>query len=217
MSFLLLGTPAHLGYLALAAAVGLESMGLPLPGETALVTAGVLAHQGHLEIVPVIAIAAIAAVAGDNLGYLLGAKGGRKLLERRGPLAQWRRRLISRGEAFFARHGPKAVFLARFAFGVRVTAAWLAGVNRMPWPRFLVWNALGGVAWAAVAGMAGYLLGAAASQLVTSLGIAALIAIALAAALVYGWQRYRRRRRLGVSRSSRQTSETRACRSGRHM
>jgi undecaprenyl-diphosphatase len=188
MYFGLLGAPAH-GYLALAAVVGLESMGVPVPGETALVTAGVLAHQGELELVPVIAIAATAAVVGDNLGYLLGAKGGRRLLEHRGPLAQWRRRFVARGERFFARHGARAVFLARFVVGARVAAAWLAGVNRMPWRRFLVWNALGGVSWAVAAGMAGYLLGAVASRLLTSFGIGVLILVALTAALAYGWHR----------------------------
>lgn len=117
----------HLGLPALAALVGAESMGLPVPGETALIAAAVLAHQGHLAIGSVIAVVACAAIVGDNIGYLIGRRGGRWLLERPGPLLARRRRLLERGDRFFERHGPKAVFLARFVAGARVTAAWMAG------------------------------------------------------------------------------------------
>src|SRR5438270_4239030 len=119
------------GYL-LPAIIGLESMGIPSPGETALVAAAVLASQGKLQIWLVIVIGVCSAIIGDNVGYLLGRKFGRELLEAPGP---WRRRrliVISAGDKFFARHGGKAVLLGRWVALVRVAAAWLAGVNKMP-------------------------------------------------------------------------------------
>ncbi|MDQ3866926.1 MAG: VTT domain-containing protein, partial [Actinomycetota bacterium] len=131
-----LALPSHLGYVALAGLVAFESMGVPVPGETALLAAGILAQQGHLEIELVIAVAAGAAVAGDNLGYLLGRKGGRSLLLRAGALRRQRRAFVRRGERFFVRHGASAVFFGRWVAGVRVVVAWLAGADRMQWPRF---------------------------------------------------------------------------------
>lgn len=178
----LFGMPSHLGYAALGMLIGLESMGLPLPGEAALLTSGALAHQGRLSITLVVVIAATAAIVGDNLGYLLGARGGRRLLERDGRFATHRRRFLVAGERFYDRHGPKAVFLARWVVGARVTAAWLAGVNHMPWRQFLVYNALGGVLWAVTIGMVGYGLGAAGAKIVQTAGIAALAVLVLAGA-----------------------------------
>ena len=105
-----LAVPSHLGYVALAGLVGLESMGVPVPGETALLAAGILAQQGHLKIEFVIAVAAGAAVAGDNLGYLLGRKEGRSLLLGAGPLERQRRAFVGRGERFFGRHGAQRSF-----------------------------------------------------------------------------------------------------------
>lgn len=192
-----LGIPPHLGYVALGALVALESMGLPLPGEAALVTAGVLAHEGKLSIEIVVAVAAIAAIIGDNLGYLLGARGGRRLLERDGPLAGHRRRFLAAGERFYERHGPKAVFLARWVVGARVTAAWLAGVNRMPWRTFMVFNALGGILWASTVGTMGYLLGAAGARVIQAAGIGALVVLVVAAATALVVGRRRRRRAAG--------------------
>jgi membrane protein DedA with SNARE-associated domain len=173
--------PAHLGYLALAALVGLETTGVPLPGEVALVTAGALAHEGKLQIAVVIPVAAGAAIAGDNIGYLLGRKWGRRLLEHDGPFLRSRRRFLAEGERFFARHGPKAVFLARFVAAARVAAAWLAGADRMPWRNFVVWNALGGICWALAVGLAGYLLGAAGQRIADSVGLAGLVIVLLVA------------------------------------
>jgi membrane protein DedA with SNARE-associated domain len=169
-------------------------MGLPLPGEAALVAAGVLAHQGQLSIGVVIALGAGAAIAGDNLGYLLGAKGGRRLLERAGRFARWRRRFLAEGERFFARHGSKAVFLARFVAGARVTAAWLAGANRMPWRRFLIWNTLGGACWATLAALVGFVSGAVGERIAGAVG-AAGVGLALTAATVAVAIAARRRRR----------------------
>jgi len=196
----LIGLRFHLAYVALALLVGAESMGVPLPGESALFAAAVLAHRGELNIAAVIAVAAAGAAVGDNVGYFLGRRLGPWLFTRPGPLLQHRARLLKRGEAFFQRHGSKAVFLARFFAGARVTAAWLAGANRMPWRTFLLWNALGGVSWAVVVGLLGFTLGAGAERLLKWVGVygflVTLALVALAAALLW-----LRRRRLRARRS----------------
>src|SRR3954453_16499473 len=110
----LIQIPAHLGYLALFGFVGAESAGVPVPGETALIAAGVLARHGQFDIRLVIVIAAAAAITGDNIGYLIGRTGGRRLLERPGFLEHHRRQVLTKGDPFFERHGPKAVFLGRW-------------------------------------------------------------------------------------------------------
>jgi len=133
-----IGLPRRLGYLVVFVLVGVESAGVPVPGETALITAGVLAHRGEVSIELVIAVAAAAAIIGDNVGYLIGRTGGRRLLEQPGFLEGHRRAVLRTGEPFFARHGPKAVFLGRWVAGLRIAAAWLAGITKMPWPVFLV-------------------------------------------------------------------------------
>jgi membrane-associated protein len=175
---------SHWGYVLLFAIIAAEASGVPLPGETALIAAGVLAGIGHLEIEIVIAVAAVAAILGDSIGFLIGRHVGRTLLERPGPFEPHRKALIDRGEPFFERHGPKAVFLARWMPGLRVVSAWMAGVNRMPWPSFAVWNGLGGVAWAVSIGMLAYWLGPVVEQIVKDFGIAS---IAVAVVLVTGY------------------------------
>lgn len=184
MVLALIKIPSHLGYLVLAGLVGVESMGVPVPGETALITAGVLAHRGQFDITLVIIVAAAAAIMGDNVGYLIGRKGGRRLLLAKGPLQHHRKMIIERGEPFFQRHGPKAVFLGRWFAGLRIAAAWLAGVNRMHWPVFLFWNALGGIAWAISVGLASYLLGATAEKLFRSVGLYGAGAVVLLVAVI---------------------------------
>ncbi|MGH2945269.1 MAG: DedA family protein [Solirubrobacteraceae bacterium] len=181
-------------YLTLAGLVAAESMGVPVPGETALLAAAVLAHQGHLALPVVVTVAAVAAIVGDNVGFLLGRRGGRWLLQRPGPLRSHREHLLERGERFFARHGSKAVFLARFVTGVRVTAAWMAGVNRMPWETFLAWNTLGAITWATAVGGLGYVLGATAERLVRYAGVVGLAVVAAAAAIAGAWWLLKRRR-----------------------
>jgi membrane protein DedA with SNARE-associated domain len=128
----ILSVAHNLGYPTLVLLVMLESSGVPLPGETALITAAVLASQHRLQIELVIALAAAAAIAGDNGGYLIGRKGGRWLLLRPGPFARHRARVLEVGEPFFARHGSKAVFLGRWILGLRTWASWLAGASHMP-------------------------------------------------------------------------------------
>ena len=132
------------GYPLLFLLVMGESSGVPIPGETALITAAVIASRGKLSIELVIILAASAAIVGDNLGYLIGRKGGRWLLERPGRFHRQRLGVLQTGEPFFERHGPKAVFFGRFLLGLRVWASWLAGATRMHWRSFVLWNALGG-------------------------------------------------------------------------
>jgi undecaprenyl-diphosphatase len=188
----LIALPARLGYVILFALVAVESAGVPVPGETALLTGGVLARHGRFHIELVILVAATAAIVGDNLGYLIGRTGGRRLLERPGLFEKQRREILARGEPFFQRHGPKAVFLGRWVAGLRIAAAWLAGINRMPWPVFLFWNALGGIAWATSVGLLAYYLGPTAERLFKYFGLAGIAVAALVVVAVLAWRRLRR-------------------------
>jgi membrane protein DedA with SNARE-associated domain len=190
----LLKLPRHLGYLILFALVGAESTGVPVPGETALIAAGVFAHRGQFKIELVIALAAAAAISGDNLGYLIGRTGGRRLLERPGFVEQRRHAVLVRGEPFFAKHGPKAVFLGRWVAGLRIAAAWLAGVNRMPWLIFLFWNALGAVAWATSVGLLAYYLGPTAERVFKAAGIVGAVGAVLFVAAFVAWRHFHPRR-----------------------
>ena len=187
----LISIPAHLGYAALLGLVGAESAGVPVPGETALIAAALLAHHNGLNLAFVIAIAAVGAILGDNLGYLIGRTGGRKLLERPGRFARHRRAILERGEPFFQRHGPKAVFLGRWIAGLRVGASWMAGISRMPWHVFLFWNALGGIAWATSVALAVYLLGPAVEHVLGPAGLAALLVVPAVFVLRMLWRRIR--------------------------
>jgi membrane protein DedA with SNARE-associated domain len=198
----LIKIPAHLGYLALFALVGAESTGVPVPGETALIAAGVLAHDGRFSLPLVIAVAAAGAIIGDNLGYLIGRTGGRALLERPGPLARHRRAILAKGDPFFQRHGAKAVFLGRWVAGLRIAAAWLAGINRMRWPVFVFWNALGGIAWATSVGLAAYYLGHAAERIFKVTGVAGIAAAAVILAAYLIWRRRQRRHATGANSRS---------------
>jgi len=172
------------GLLFLFGIVALESAGLWLPGETALIAAGVYASKGHLSITGVIVIAAVAAIIGDNIGYWIGREGGRRLLYRYALLRRFADRFLPAGERFFRRHGGKAVFLARFFGGVRVTGAWLAGITRMNWWRFLGWNAAGGIVWAVAVGLIAFFAGKAAADALARYGIYAAIAGAVAVVLL---------------------------------
>jgi membrane protein DedA with SNARE-associated domain len=190
------------GLILLFALVAIEGCGIPLPGETALIAAAVLAGSGHFNIVEVIAVAAAGAIVGDNTGYWIARKGGRALIVRI-PLARNALpRLLPKGEAFFARHGPKTVVIARFIAGLRETAAWLAGLSRMYWPKFFVYNAIGGILWATTVGLAAYYFGQKAVEAVTKYGLYAaivIVAIAVLGFLGYRWLHRRRDRRDGAA------------------
>ncbi len=187
---MLIPVPAQIGYPALAGLIFGESAGLPLPGETALITAGGLAAGGHLALPLVIAVAAVAAVTGDTLGYWLGRRGGRRFLMRDGLLAAHRRHAVERADHFFARYGTLTVFFGRWVPGVRVVAAVMAGATRMPWRRFAIANALGAVAWASTVATLAALAGPSGSLLLAAAGLT-FGAITLTA----GWMRHRRKLR----------------------
>src|SRR6476646_4200245 len=182
------------GYPLLFVLVMSESSGVPVPGETALITGGILASQGKLSIEIVIALAALGAIIGDNIGYLIGRKGGRWLLERPGAFHRQRQNVLAVGEPFFERHGAKAVFFGRFLLGLRVWASWLAGATRMPWRAFVLWNALGGIAWAVTIGLIAYFLGHSASTAIESFGVFGLVAALLAAVTFFVVHRRHRAR-----------------------
>ena len=161
----------HWALLVMFALILLESFGLPVPGETAVIACGVLASQGALSIGWVIAVAIAGAILGDNLGYWTARKGGRVLLLRYGLTRRYAERYLPRGERFFAKHGGKTVFIGRFVAVLRVTAAWIAGLSHMHWWRFLFWNAAGGIVWATLVGLVSYYLGSAAAKAIGTYGL----------------------------------------------
>jgi membrane-associated protein len=192
----LLGLPPLLVYSVLFALVAGESAGLPLPGETSLIAVGVLASQhAGISIEVVIVVTALAAIIGDNIGFALGWHAGRRLLTREGRWLERRRRFLVRGEAFFERHGPKAVFLARWLPGLRVVGAWLAGAHHMRWRTFLLWNALGGLAWAVSIGLAAYLLGHVAARIFRTFGLVGVAVVIVGVGALFLWHRFKRRPR----------------------
>lgn len=186
------GVNDSLGYV-LPAIIGLESMGIPSPGETALVLAAVLASQGKLNIALVIVIGIASAIVGDNVGFLLGRRFGRRAFMAPGPFLHHRVRAIRYGDGFFKRHGAKAVFLGRWIALVRFATAWLAGINRMPFAQFFFWNALGGISWGVTYGLVGYFGGKAAAHVLAEAGIAGLVIMVLTG--VGAWIFIRRRER----------------------
>jgi membrane protein DedA with SNARE-associated domain len=171
----------HHGLPVLFAAVGVESFGIPVPGETALIVFGVLAAQGHYSPVVVIAVAAAAAIVGDNLGFwLIGRRGGRALIARYTWVERRTRRVLPRAEALIDRYGGRAVFFGRFVSVLRETIAWVAGLAGMSWPRFLFWNALGGIVWASGIGLLAYFGGKTLADAISRYGLyagAAIVAI----------------------------------------
>ncbi len=186
------------GLVVLFFLVGLESAGIPLPGETALVAAAVLASNGKFDITWVIVVAAAGAILGDNVGYWLGRLGGRRLLQRWPRINRHAERILPRAEEFFARHGGKTVFIGRFVAILRITSAWLAGVSRMPWWRFLLWNAAGGIAWACLIGLVAYYVGKAAADAIGRYGLIGGAAVVVLAAVGFLVFRYWKRRMVGA-------------------
>lgn len=170
----------HHGYWATFAIVMLESAGVPVPGESALVlAAGYAGVTGHLNIYWVIAIAAAGAIVGDNGGYWFGRSVGVRLLDRYGPYIGLTPERLRLSEYLFVRHGGKTVFFGRFIAFLRVFAAQLAGINRYDWGSFLFFNAAGGITWALVIGISAYVFGDAVRRVSGPLGIAGLVAVAL--------------------------------------
>ncbi|MEA2240743.1 MAG: hypothetical protein QOD24_299 [Solirubrobacteraceae bacterium] len=185
-----LDVAGSLGYVVLPAAVAAESAGVPLPGETTLIAAAVLAANGKMHLSAVIALAAAGAIVGDNVGYLLGRRLGRRALVARGPLRGVRRRALDAGEALFARYGGAAIFVGRFVTIGRVAIAWLAGAEKLRWRRFAAWNAAGSIAWAAAVGGGAFALGSASVRWLAAGGLTLT-----AVAFIRLWRDGRARRR----------------------
>jgi membrane protein DedA with SNARE-associated domain len=191
---LLRNAVVHYGYWAVGAALLAENAGVPVPGETILLLACFLAYSEHdLRLPWIIVVATIAAMLGDNLGFALGYYGGRPLLTRYQALFRIQDRTLERGEGLFARYGAVTIFFARFVFGMRIIAGPLAGVLRMPWRKFMVFNFLGAGLWVTVISIAGYLFGQHWERLqryVKRIDISVAILLLLVAAL--WWWRSRR-------------------------
>jgi membrane protein DedA with SNARE-associated domain len=169
--------------------VFLESTGIPLPGETALIAAALYAGATHhVPLWEVIAVAFAAAVAGDTMGYVIGRRYGYALLKRHGRRIGITERRLRIGEYLFHRHGGKIVFTGRFVALLRVLAALLAGAHRMPWPRFAVMNALGGLCWASLFAGGAYFFGDRVGQVEKpfALGLLAALVVVVVAAFLFG-------------------------------
>lgn len=175
----ILGLLQGAGYPGIFAIVGLESAGLPLPGETTLLAASYLAATGSLSLPLVIASAALGAIVGDSLGYLIGRRGGRRFFERYGRYIGITPKKLDKADRYFARHGAKTVFFGRFVAVLRVLAGPLAGASRMPYRRFLAANAAGGVTWATLMGTLGFFFGKPVAAFLSSMGLWALALVAL--------------------------------------
>lgn len=185
------------GYWAVALALLLENAGLPVPGETTLLLASFLAYSEHkLHLPYIILTAVLAATVGDNIGYLIGHQGGRPLLDRYRHIFRIPDRVVLRGERLFARYGPVTIFFARFIFGMRVIAGPLAGVLRMPWIRFSIFNFLGASVWVCVISAIGYAFGSQWNQvlrIMRRVDSTILIAAVITVVLVWAWRRFGQR------------------------
>ncbi len=184
---------AQYGYGTVAAALLLENAGVPVPGETILLLASFLAYSEHKLHLPYIILVGIAAATlGDNIGFVIGHYGGRPLLARYRRTLRISPRAISRGERLFRHYGSATIFVARFIAGMRIIAGPLAGVLRMPWRQFIVFNFLGATLWVTVIAGAGYLFGEHWDQLfrlVRGVNIALLIVAVLV--VFFFWRRRR--------------------------
>jgi len=184
----------HYGYWAVGVALLAENAGIPVPGETILLLASFLAFSQHeLRLPWIIVVATIAATMGDNLGFALGYYGGRPLLERYKAIFRIRDHIVERGESLFAKYGGVTVFFARFVFGMRILAGPLAGVLRMSWRKFLIFNFLGALLWVTVISGAGYLFGRhwdTLEQYLKRFDVAVAI-VAIAGLAILWWRRWR--------------------------
>jgi membrane protein DedA with SNARE-associated domain len=205
---LLLGLISTYGYAVVFTLVVVESAGVPVPGETSLLVAAALAATGHLWLPGVIVAAALGAILGDTAGYWVGRSSGVRLLRTHGRLVRFDEAKLARAEAFFARHGDKTVFLGRFVPVGRIFTAVLAGISRMPYRRFLAWNAAGGVVWALAMGTLGYLCGHQLPLVLAllrhfSVALLAMVLLALAVRIIWvrgGRGAWRKRTRMALER-----------------
>jgi membrane protein DedA with SNARE-associated domain len=183
---------ARYGYVVVFLGVFLENTGLPVPGETALLAGAALSHVGQLSLPYVIVTAIGGATLGDNLGFAIGRRGGRQLIERFGRRVGLSAARLAQFDAFFERHGPRTVFVARFITGLRVFGAVLAGASTMPWRAFLFYNAAGAIVWCTVIALAGYALGHSWELLEKWVGRTSLLGLAVIIAVAAVWAVRRR-------------------------
>jgi membrane protein DedA with SNARE-associated domain len=189
------GGLAIFAYLVVGLVIGVESMGVPLPGETTLIAAALLASQHHLNIVFVIAAAAAGAIVGDSIGYFIGRKAGRGLFERLGRrFHHFSEERIVKAEKYFHKYGVWTVFFGRFVALLRIFAGPMAGMLRMHYPRFLAANAAGGIAWSTTIGVVAYKIGDNADKIFGQVSVWALVAIGAAVVVAYAVYKIRKRR-----------------------
>ena len=200
------GYLVHYGYWTVAAVLLLENAGVPVPGETILLAAAFLAYSEHqLRLPYLILVGTCAATLGDNLGFAIGHYGGRRVLDRYRDFFHISREHVARGERLFARYGAPTILFARFVFGMRVVAGPLAGVLRMPWKKFSLFNAIGAALWVSTISFLGYLAGhhsAAVTRFIREADYAIVATIVVVVALVWWRQRKTRRRGSRVAESA---------------
>ena len=184
------------GYVTVAIVLLLENMGVPVPGETVLLLVSFLAYsEREFHFSHIVVVGTIACIVGDNLGYLIGYRGGRRLIHRYQKLFWIKSTTLAKGERLFQRHGSMTVLFARFIAGLRIVAGPLAGVLHMNWPKFLLFNSLGAVLWVSVISSLGYFFGEHWDQLlrfVHHFSVACLVMVCTAGAL-WLWRRLRHR------------------------
>ncbi len=188
------------GYIALFAGVFLENLGIPVPGETVLLAAGFFCRENLLRLGIVIPCATVAAICGDNFGYWIGRRGGKKFVDRYGRFVGLTPKRITAVEKYFRRHGPRTIFFARFISGLRVVAAIFAGISRIRWPVFFLFNAAGAVVWSVAVASLGYAFGRSWKTLehwVGRTGVVVAVAVVVVIALMVAY-----RRRTGASHSA---------------
>jgi membrane protein DedA with SNARE-associated domain len=182
---------ARYGYAAVFFGVFLENVGVPVPGETMLLAGSALASFGQLSLKWVILTAIAGATLGDNLGFLIGRRGGRALAERHGWRLGFTRARLAEFDRFFFKHGPRTVFFARFITGLRVVGAILAGGSGMPWPSFVFYNASGAIVWCTAIAACGYFLGRSWDTLEKWIGRTSLVGLVVVVIAVVWWWRSR--------------------------
>jgi membrane protein DedA with SNARE-associated domain len=188
------------GYLGVAALVFIESFGIPAPGETAIIAGSAYAGRGHLNIFAVALTAFLAAVVGDSVGYWIGRRGGRPLIQRYGRYVRLTPPRLDRVSRFMSRHGPKMVVVARFVEGLRQFNGVVAGMTGMPFPRFLACNALGAVLWVGCWSAVGYFAGNHLDQITATVSryVAVAVGLAILVLIAYVWRRRRTHRKARV-------------------
>jgi membrane protein DedA with SNARE-associated domain len=187
------------GYLAVAGVIGVESFGVPAPGQTIMVAAAIYAGAGRLNVVAVAAIAFVAAVLGDNIGYWIGVRGGRRIVHRFGKYVLITPERLERAEKFFARRGNRIVVVARFIDGLRQLNGVIAGITAMPWRTFLIYNAIGAALWVGWWTTVSYVLGTHLVEIIEQVHqykwwAMAVVAVAVAAYIILHVRHIRRRR-----------------------